>query len=74
MRYTVVQLTRPARAIRGVTSLVATSHFREVAPGIPLQDHVRAVTTLAPGAAYAPVQRVEEQWLVWVNFRRSLLR
>ena len=57
-----------------MTSLVATSHFREVAPGIPLQDHVRAVTTLAPGAAYAPVQRVEEQWLVWVNFRRSLLR
>jgi len=74
LRYTIVRLTRPDRAMPGVSNLVATSHFREVAPGIPLQDHVRAVTTLAPATRNGAVQRVEEQWLVSVNFRRPLVR
>ena len=74
LRYTIVRLTRPDREMPGVSSLVATSHFREVAPGIPLQDHVRAVTTLAPATGNGAVQRVEEQWLVRVSFRRPLVR
>ena len=74
LQYTIVRLTRPDQAMPGVSSLVATSHFREVAPGIPLQDHVRAVTTLASATRNGAGQRVEEQWLVWVNFRRPLVR
>ena len=74
LRYTVVRLTRPAHDMRDVSSLVATTHFREVAPGIPLQDHQRAVTTLAPTTRNGPVRRVEEQVLVWVYFRRPLVR
>ena len=71
LRYTIVRLTRPERDLRDVTSLVATSRFREIAPGIPLQDHVRAVTTLRAGRGE---QRIEEQWLLMVNFRRPLVR
>jgi len=71
LRYTIVRLTRPERDMRDVASLVATSRFREIAPGIPLQDHVRAVTTLR---ASNREQRIEEQWLLMVNFRRPLLR
>jgi len=71
LRYTIVRLTRPERDLHDVASLVATSHFREIAPGIPLQDHVRAVTTLR---ASSREQRIEEQWLLTVNFRRPLVR
>ena len=71
LRYTMLRLTRPERELRDVTSLVATTHFREIAPAVSLHDHVRAVTTLRGGP---PEQRIEEQWLLTVNFRRPLVR
>jgi carboxypeptidase family protein len=69
IRYTVVRLTRAGRAIRGVDSLVSTSRFREVVPGIVVRDWVRAITT--PTARYVP-RRLEEQRLLTVSFSRPL--
>ena len=68
LRYTQVRLTRPERALRGVLSLVVTTRFREVVPGIVLHDRVRAVTTLP-----RQMERIEEQRLLRVTFRRPFL-
>jgi carboxypeptidase family protein len=69
IRYTVVRLTHASRAIRGVDSLVSTSRFREVVPGIVVRDWVRALTT--PTSRYVP-RRLEEQRLLTVSFSRPL--
>lgn len=75
LRYTRVAVTRPERALPDVAALVATTRFREIAPGIMLHDHVRAVTTLrAPARSAAPGQRIEEQRLLAVYFMRPFLR
>jgi hypothetical protein len=69
LRYTRVRLTRPERALQGVLSLVATTRFREIVPGIVLHDRVRAVTKL-PGR----MERVEEQRLLAVYFARPFVQ
>ena len=69
LRYTHVRLTRPERGLRGVLSLVATTRFREIVPGIVLHDRVRGVTSL-PGR----VERVEEQRLLAVHFTRPFVQ
>lgn len=76
VRYTRVSLTRPERALQGVRSLVATTRFREIAPGIVLHDQVRSVTTLWPPPARSalPAEHVEEQRLLAVQFVDSLRR
>lgn len=68
LRYTRVSLTRPERALRGVLGLVATTRFQEIVPGIVLHDRVRAVTTLPK-----QIERIEEQRLLAVTFRRPFL-
>lgn len=69
IRYTVVRLTQARRAIRGVDSLVSTSRFREIVPGIVVRDRVVATTT--PTAPNQPRRR-EEQRLLTVSFVRPL--
>ena len=69
LRYTRVRLTRPEREFRGVLSLVATTRFREIVPGIVLHDHVRSVRTLT-----GRVERVEDQRLLAVHFARPFVQ
>ena len=69
LRYTRVRLTRPERSVRGVLSLVATTRFREIVPGIVLHDHVRGVTQLT-----GRVEHVEEQRLLVVHFSRPFIQ
>jgi len=70
IRYTVVRLTQARRAIRGVDSLVSTSRFREIVPGIVIRDRVRATTIpTAPNST----RRLEEQRLLTVSFLRPLV-
>jgi hypothetical protein len=60
IRFTVVRLTRPGRALRGVTALVARARFREVAPWLVVADRVRSVTQRRrpPGTALVDEQRL----------------
>lgn len=75
IRYARVSLTRPQQALPGVVGLLATTRFREIAPGIMLHDYVRAVTTLpTPHGSSSPARRIEEQRLLSVRFLRPLLR
>ena len=74
MRYAVVRLTHPGRALTDVLSLVATIRFAEVAPSVVLHDRVHVVTSLRSGGWDSPAQRIEEQRLVAVAFRRPLPR
>lgn len=68
LRYTRVSVTKPERALPDVAALVATTRFREIAPGIMLHDHVRAVTVLrTPARSSRPAQRIEEQRLLSVD-------
>jgi hypothetical protein len=74
LRYTRVSVTRPERALPDVVALVAQTRFHEIAPGIMLHDHVRAVTTLrTPARSAAAAQRIEEQRLLSVHFVRPFL-
>lgn len=67
LRYTETRLTRPERSVlRNVRSVVARTRFRDIAPGIALQDYVRAVWTFRAGF---PPTRVETQRLLTVQFR-----
>jgi hypothetical protein len=70
IRYTVVRLTRPQRALPGLKSLVATSRFREVVPWILVADRIRAVRE--PRRLWEP-DMVEEQLLIGVDFTRPLV-
>ena len=45
LRYTVTSLTRPERSeMNDVRSMTFLTRFRNIAPGVPLQDSLRAVT------------------------------
>lgn len=72
IRYATVRLTRPEREIPGVAAMAATIHFSEIAPGILLHDHVRAVETFE--SSHTPSERIEEQRLLGVQFLRPLIR
>ena len=75
LRYTRVSLTRPERALPGTVALLATTRFREIAPGVVLHDHVYAVTTLpTPMRSSLPAQLIEEQRLLSVRFLRPFFR
>ena len=69
LRYTETRLTRPQRSGLDIRALVARTRFRDIAPGVPLQDYVRAVSTLRLGPN---ASRVETQRLLTVHFRRAL--
>jgi len=67
LRFTLTALTRPERSgIRGIGTLIARTRFRDIAPGVVLQDYMRAVTTFG----FGPVRsRVETQRTIDVRFR-----
>ncbi len=67
LRFTVTSLTRPERSgIRGIRTLVARTRFRDIAPGVALQDYMRAGMTFG----FGPVQsQVETQRTIDVTFR-----
>ena len=70
LRFTETDLTRPERAqIRGLRDLRARIRFRDIATGIVLPEHVRAVTRYRIGGLRS---RVETQRLLGVHFRRAL--
>lgn len=69
LRYTVTYLTRPQRSGLDVSELVARTRFRDIAPGVPLQEYVRAVSTLRYNRT---AHRVETQRLLTVRFERPL--
>lgn len=69
LRYTETRLTRPQRSGLDIRALVARTRFRDIAPGVPHQDHVRAVSTLRDSRN---ASRVETQRLLSVRFRRPL--
>ena len=69
LRYVRASLTHPGNVLEGVASLEATTRFREIAPGIVLQDSVHGRTRLRPlPGARSPVERLEEQRLLDVRF------
>jgi len=68
LKFTETRLTHPERSeLRDVRSVVARTRFRDIAPGIPLQDDVRAVWQYRSSAR---LTRVETQRLLGVRFRR----
>lgn len=69
LRYTETRLTRPQRSGLAIRALVARTRFRDIAPGVPHQDYVRAVSTLRDNRN---ASRVETQRLLNVQFRRPL--
>ena len=70
LRYTETELTRPERAaIRGLRDLRARIRFRDIATGVVLPDHVRAVTRYRAGGVRS---RVEVQTLLGIHYRRAL--
>ena len=70
LRFTETRLTRPERAeLKNVRSVVARTRFREIAPGIVLQDQVRAVWVYRSSVN---ANRVETQRLLGVHFSRTL--
>ena len=69
LRYTDTELTRPRRArINSIRGLTARIRFRDVVPGIVLQEHVQAITTFRFGNF---ASRVETQWFLGVEFKRA---
>jgi hypothetical protein len=70
LRFTETRLTHPERSeLSGVRSVVARTRFRDIAPGIVLQDHIRAVWVVRSGPN---TNRVETQRLLDVQFSRAL--
>jgi len=68
LKFTETRLTRPERSeLREVRSVVARTRFRDIAPGIALQDYVRAVWLYRSNSR---LTRVETQQLLGVRFRR----
>ena len=67
LRLTETSLTHPERSeLDNVRTLLARTRFREIAPGIPLQDSLHAVTTYR----YGKRRRVETQRTIDVRFSR----
>ena len=70
LKFTETRLTRPELSnLRQVRSVVARTRFRDIAPGIPLQDYVRAVWRYRSSTQRT---RVETQRLLGVRFSRPL--
>ncbi len=68
LKFTETRLTRPERSqLSEVRSVVARTRFRDIAPGIALQDYVRAVWLYRSSSR---LTRVETQRLLGVRFRR----
>lgn len=73
IRYTIVRLTKPDRAIRGAESLVATTRYRLENPGVVVRDWTDAITTYYRSAsADHAAWRIEEWTLMHVHFLRAL--
>ena len=69
LKYTETRLTRPELSdLSEVRSVVARTRFREIASGVVLQDHVRAVWRYRSNAH---LTRVETQRLLAVRFRHQ---
>lgn len=69
LKYTETRLTRPELSnLREVRSAAARTRFREIASGVVLQDHVRAVWRYRSNAR---LTRVETQRLLAVRFRNE---
>jgi len=68
LRYTLTSLTRPERSpLPGVRSLDIRTRFRNVAPGVALQDSLSAVTKYR----YGRRATIETQRTIEVRFRRQ---
>jgi hypothetical protein len=68
VRYTMTALTRPERSVlMDVRSMNFVTRFREIAPGVPLQDSLTAVTTYRHGRR----TKVETQRTLDIRFRRE---
>ncbi len=68
LRYARVRLTRPGRTLPGVLGLVASLRFREIVPGIVLQDRIRTVRILP-----RQIELIEEQRLLAIHFLRPFV-
>jgi hypothetical protein len=69
LRFTESSLTHPERSqLADVATMVTRTRFRTIGAGIPLQDHLRAVTTFRSGGR----RRIEIQHTVEVHFKRGL--
>lgn len=67
LRYTVTSLTRPERSeLADVRSMTFLSRFRNIAPGVPLQDSLAVVTTYRYGRRV----KIGTQRTVDVRFKR----
>lgn len=67
LRYTETRLTRPERSeLTDVRTMVFLTLFRNVAPGVPLQDSLRVVTTYR----YGRRAKIDIQRTVNVRFKR----
>ena len=68
MRYTLTTLTEPYRSpLTDVKSMAFRTRFKNIAPGVPLQDSLTAVTTYRFGRR----TRIETQRTLDVRFRRQ---
>ncbi|HEV8382167.1 MAG TPA: carboxypeptidase regulatory-like domain-containing protein [Gemmatimonadales bacterium] len=68
LRYTETSLTRPERsALSNVRSMKFRTRFRNIAPGVPLQDSLTVVTTYR----YGRPAKIDTQRTVDVRFRRQ---
>jgi hypothetical protein len=68
LRYTATSLTRPDRsALIDVRSMSFRTRFRNIAPGVPLQDSLTAITTYR----YGRPTKIDTQRTVEVRFRRQ---
>ncbi|PYP16958.1 MAG: hypothetical protein DMD54_08370 [Gemmatimonadetes bacterium] len=65
IRYTVVTVTRPGQGVPGLMSLVATSRFREIPPGMIVTDQISAVSRRR---GQPLTERLEEQRLLNILF------
>jgi hypothetical protein len=71
IRYAIVRATHPERGVRGMTSLVATSWFREVVPWIVVTDQLRSVSRTR---GTPTIERTEIQRLLRVHFWKAVPR
>lgn len=68
LRYTTTSLTRPERsALTDVSAMTFRTRFRNIAPGVPLQDVLTVVTTYR----YGRRARIETQRTIEVRFRKQ---
>ncbi|HWC73749.1 MAG TPA: carboxypeptidase-like regulatory domain-containing protein [Gemmatimonadales bacterium] len=69
LRYTTTSLTRPERSdMSDVRSMTFLTRFRNIAPGVPLQDSLRAVTIYRYGGDRA---KIDTQRTLDIHFKRA---